>query len=200
MLNRFITIEGGEGTGKSTLCGRINEILTAAEIECVITREPGGILASEDMRSIIFNHELDRKSEVLLFAAARNEHLKQKILPALEAGKYVICDRYIDSSLAYQGYAQGVGIESVLNINEYVIGDNYPKYTFWLDMDVSEALARITDAREINRFDRKALQFHLDVQSGYQLLAKKYPERFIKLDATKSVDELAKIVIDTILC
>ncbi len=198
MLKRFITIEGGEGCGKSTLCLRLNELLEAKNIEHVITREPGGIASSEDMRAIIMNHELDRKSEVLLFAAARNEHLKQKILPALEAGKYVICDRYIDSSLAYQGYAQGLGIDNVLNINEYVIGDNFPHLTFWLDMDVESALARITNDREINRFDQKAAKFHEDVRTGYGKLQAMYPERFVKLDATKSVEELAQEVLDYI--
>lgn len=200
MLNNFITIEGGEGCGKSTLCLRLNELLKEQKIDHIITREPGGIKASEEMRNVIFDNLLDRKSEVLLFAAARNEHLIQKILPALDQGKLVICDRYIDSSLAYQGYAQGLGIENVLNINEYVIGDNFPKLTFWLDMDVNAALSRITAEREINHFDRKAEKFHLDVRQGYQTLMNMYPDRIVKLDATKSIDELAEIVLTHILC
>lgn len=198
MLNRFITIEGGEGCGKSTLCLRLNELLEEKNIEHVITREPGGIASSEEMRAIIMNHELDRRSEVLLFAAARNEHLIQKILPALNAGKYVICDRYVDSSLAYQGYAQGLGIDNVLRINEYVIGNNFPKLTFWLDMEVEEALARITNDREINRFDQKATKFHEDVRAGYAKLEEMYPERFIRLDATKTVEQLAAEVLEYI--
>ncbi len=200
MLKRFISLEGGEGCGKSTLCLRINELLKERGIGHIITREPGGIKSSEEMRSIIMDNELDRKSEVLLFAAARNEHLKQKIIPALEADKFVICDRYIDSSLAYQGHAQGLGIDSVLSINEYVIGDNFPHITFWLDMDVDAALARINNDREVNRFDKKAKQFHQDVREGYDILMKMYPERYIKLDATKSVDELANIVLEKIVC
>ncbi len=200
MLNRFITIEGGEGCGKSTLCLRINELLNERNIDNIITREPGGISASEQIRAVIMDNEIDRKSEVLLFAAARNEHLRQKILPALSSNKYVICDRYVDSSLSYQGYAQNVGIDSVLQINEYVIGDNLPKYTFWLDMDVEDALARITTEREINRFDKKALDFHHQVREGYRVLSEMFPERYIKLDATLETDELANIVIDKILC
>ncbi len=200
MLKRFISLEGGEGCGKSTLCLRLNELLEEKGIEHIITREPGGIASSEEMRSIIMNHELDRKSEVLLFAAARNEHLQQKILPALEAGKFVICDRYIDSSLAYQGYAQGLGIENVLNINEYVVGDNFPHITFWLDMDVEKALARITADREVNRFDQKKKQFHDDVRTGYGKLMEMYPERFVKLDANLSTEELANIVLEKLLC
>lgn len=195
MLKKFITIEGGEGCGKSTLCLRLNELLNEKEIEHIITREPGGITASEEMRSIIMNHELDKKSEVLLFAAARNEHLKQKVIPALEAGKIVLCDRYIDSSLAYQGYAQGLGIDEVLKINEYAIDGCMPHLTFWLDMDVNDALARITNDREVNRFDKKAEQFHQDVRTGYGILMERYPERFVKLDATKSVEELAVEVL-----
>lgn len=200
MLKKFISLEGGEGCGKSTLCLRLNELLEEKNIEHIITREPGGIASSEDIRSIIMNHELDRKSEVLLFAAARNEHLTQKILPALEADKFVICDRYVDSSLVYQGYAQGLGIENVLSINEYVIGDKFPDITFWLDMDVKDALARITNEREVNRFDRKASKFHEDVRAGYQKLMEMYPDRYVKLDATLPTEELAKIVMDTILC
>lgn len=198
MLKRFITIEGGEGCGKSTLCLRLNELLEERNIEHIITREPGGITSSEEIRSIIMNHELDKKSEVLLFAAARNEHLTQKIIPALEDGKYVICDRYVDSSLAYQGYAQGLGIDNVLDINKYVIGDHFPHVTFWLDMDVEDALARITNEREINRFDKKAAKFHEDVRKGYEILMEMYPERFIRLDATKSVEELAAEVLKVI--
>lgn len=200
MLKKFISLEGGEGCGKSTLCLRLNELLEEKNIEHIITREPGGITSSEEIRSIIMNHELDRKSEVLLFAAARNEHLTQKIIPALEADKFVICDRYVDSSLAYQGYALGLGIENVLSINEYVIGDKFPDITFWLDMDVEEALARITNEREINRFDRKAKKFHEDVRAGYQKLMDMYPDRYVKLDANLPTEELAKIVMDTILC
>ncbi len=200
MLKKFISLEGGEGCGKSTLCLRLNELLEEKGIEHIITREPGGIASSEDIRSIIMEHELDRKSEVLLFAAARNEHLQQKILPALEADKFVICDRYIDSSLAYQGYAQGLGIDNVLNINEYVVGNNFPHITFWLDMEVEEALARITNEREINRFDKKTTKFHEDVRAGYQQLMDRYPERFVKLDATLSTEELAAIVLEKILC
>lgn len=198
MQKRFITIEGGEGCGKSTLCLHLNKILEAKNIDHIITREPGGIPASEEIRAVIMNHDLERKSEVLLFAAARNEHLTQKILPALEQGKYVICDRYIDSSLAYQGYALGLGIDNVLNINKYVIGDNFPDVTFWLDMDVEDALERITDVREINRFDQKKAKFHEDVRTGYGILMEKYPERFIKLDATKPVEQLAAEVLKVI--
>ncbi len=200
MLKKFISLEGGEGCGKSTLCLRLNELLEEKGIEHIITREPGGIASSEDIRSIIMEHELDRKSEVLLFAAARNEHLQQKILPALEADKFVICDRYIDSSLAYQGYAQGLGIDNVLNINEYVVGNNFPHITFWLDMEVEDALARITNEREINRFDKKTTKFHEDVRAGYEQLMNRYPERFVKLDATLSTEELAAIVLEKILC
>lgn len=200
MLKRFVTIEGGEGCGKSTLCLRLNEMLNQANIDHIITREPGGIKPSEEMREIIFGNILDRKSEVLLFAAARNEHLIQKVLPALKDDKIVICDRYVDSSLAYQGHAQGLGIDQVLEINQYVIGDNFPHITFLLDMDVEEALARITNEREINHYDQKELKFHEDVRAGYQILMERYPQRYIKLDASKSIEELAQIVFEKLVC
>lgn len=200
MLNKFITIEGGEGCGKSTLCKRLSELLNEKNIDHLITREPGGVDSSEAIRNVIMNHEVDHKSEVLLFAAARNEHLKEKIIPELNKGKYVICDRYVDSSLAYQGHAQGLGIDTVLNINKYVIEENFPRLTFWLDMDVEDALGRISANREVNRFDKKTKDFHQKVRDGYQQVMNMYPERYIKLDANKPVDELALIVLNEILC
>lgn len=198
MLKNFFTIEGGEGTGKSTLCLRISQLLLDSGVDHIISREPGGIQASEEIRAVIMNHELIKKSEVLLFAAARLEHLENKIIPALASNKLVICDRYIDSSLAYQGKAQGLGVEDVLKINQYAIGDNFPEKTFLLDMDVEAALERITGDREINRFDVRELQFHKDVQAGYHQLAKMYPERFVILDANLPTNELAAIVIEQI--
>ncbi len=191
----FITIEGGEGCGKSTLCKCLSEELKRSNREHIITREPGGIESSEQIRSIIMNYPLDRKSEVLLFAAARNEHLQNKILPALAANKIVICDRYIDSSLAYQGHAQGLGIEQVLKINEYVVANHFPDLTFWIDMEVEDALNRISDEREINRFDQMNLDFHYKVREGYQLLSKRYPQRYIKLDGNLTTEQLVSKVL-----
>lgn len=198
MLKNFFTIEGGEGTGKSTLCVRINQLLTERGIDNIISREPGGIQASEEIRAVIMNHELIKKSEVLLFAAARLEHLENKILPALASDKIVICDRYIDSSLAYQGEAQGLGIDEVLTINKYAIGDNFPEKTFLLDMDVEQALNRITSEREINRFDKRELQFHQAVREGYHKLAQMYPKRFVVLDGNLPTNQLAEIVLEHI--
>lgn len=198
MLKNFFTIEGGEGTGKSTLCVRINQLLTERGIDNIISREPGGIQASEEIRAVIMNHELIKKSEVLLFAAARLEHLENKILPALASDKIVICDRYIDSSLAYQGQAQGLGIDEVLAINKYAIGDNFPEKTFLLDMDVEQALNRITSEREINRFDKRELQFHQAVREGYHKLAQMYPKRFVVLDGNLPTNQLAEIVLEHI--
>lgn len=195
-MKRFITIEGGEGCGKSTLCACLSDRLEKLEVKHIVTREPGGIDSSEDIRSVIFKHDIDRKSEVLLFAAARNEHLKEKVLPALAKGEYVICDRYVDSSLAYQGHAQGLGIDAVYTINKYVIEDALPEVTFWLDMDPEAALNRISNEREINRFDRKSIEFHEKVREGYAILAKQFPERYVKLDATKSIEQLAVEILE----
>ncbi len=198
MNKRFITIEGGEGCGKSTLCTLLSERLNERDIDHIVTREPGGVESSERIRDVIMNHEIDKKTEVLLFAAARNEHLKEKVIPALEDNKVVVCDRYIDSSLAYQGHAQGLGIDAVLGINQYAIENFFPSVTFWLDMEPKDALARITNEREINRFDQKALDFHDKVREGYQILAKRYPERIIKLDGNLPTEELVLQVLDVI--
>ncbi len=200
MLKKFITIEGGEGCGKSTLCQNLANELSAMNIENIVTREPGGIKASEEIRTVIMENEVELKTEVLLFAAARNEHLKQLIIPALKKDKYVICDRYVDSSLAYQGYAHGLGIDEVLSINEYAINNNLPHLTFWLDMDAKDALNRINSEREVNRFDQKTIEFHEKVREGYQRLYERYPHRIIKLDARKTTEELTKIILEKIIC
>lgn len=187
-MKNFITIEGGEGSGKSTITTLLSEELTKLGIENIASREPGGVKSSERIRNVIFDYEVDPKTEVLLFAAARNEHLKNKVIPALESGKVVICDRYVDSSLAYQGVGHGLGIDEVKKVNDYIIGDYLPEKTFFLDVKPEDALKRITASREITRFDLKEIEFHNRVYDAFDNLCKENPDRYIRIDASGTVE------------
>ncbi|MFV0246374.1 MAG: dTMP kinase [Mycoplasmatales bacterium] len=187
-MKNFITIEGGEGSGKSTITTLLSEELTKLGIENIASREPGGVKSSERIRNVIFDYEVDPKTEVLLFAAARNEHLKNKVIPALESGKVVICDRYVDSSLAYQGVGHGLGIDEVKKVNDYIIGDYLPEKTFFLDVKPEDALKRITSSREITRFDLKEIEFHNKVYDAFDNLCKENPDRYIRIDASGTVE------------
>lgn len=191
----FITFEGGEGAGKSTILKMISEYLTNEKIEYISTREPGGIKISESIREIILdsnNTEMDERCEALLYAAARRQHLVERVLPALSEGKVVLCDRFIDSSLAYQGYARGIGMENVWNINSFAIDKNMPDLTIYFDIDPKIGLKRIeaNSEREVNRLDLEKLEFHYKVRDGYKILAEKYNERIVEIDASKDVQEV----------
>lgn len=200
---KFITFEGPEGAGKTTVISTIVERLEEQGKKVILTREPGGIEISEKIREIILdnNHtEMDAKTEALLYAAARRQHLVEKVIPALESGAFVLCDRFIDSSLAYQGYARGLGIEEVLKINQFAIGDTMPDLTVFFDINPEEGLARITDnsKREQNRLDNESLRFHENVYEGYKKLIQQYPERIIMTDARLSKTEVTKNVYNII--
>lgn len=200
---KFITFEGPEGAGKTTVIAMISELLKEQGKEVILTREPGGIVISEKIREIILdnNHtEMDAKTEALLYAAARRQHLVEIVIPALESGVYVLCDRFIDSSLAYQGYARGLGIEEVLQINQFAIGNTMPDLTVFFDINPEEGLARITNnnEREQNRLDNENLRFHENVYEGYKKLIQRYPERIIMTDARLSKQEVTENVYNII--
>lgn len=198
---KFITLEGGEGSGKTTMIGRIGSYFEERGIPYVVTREPGGIEIAEKIRSIILNPlhtAMDARTEALLYAAARSQHLAEKVEPALRAGKAVICDRFVDSSLVYQGYARGLGIENVWAINRFAIGDLMPDVTLYLDIEPEVGLARIDahDGREVNRLDLENLEFHRKVREGYFLLKEQFPERIRVIDASmKQEDVLAAMIL-----
>ena len=199
----FITIEGPEGAGKTTVMSDVVAQLTAEEYEIVSTREPGGIRISEHIREVILNNtytEMDGRTEALLYAAARRQHLVEKIAPALKDNKIVLCDRFIDASLAYQGYARGLGIDEVLSINEFAIGKLMPDLTLLFDLDPSIGLKRIAkhDDREKNRLDVESLAFHESVREGYQEVVKRYPHRIHVIDASKSQEEVTKNVLEVL--
>lgn len=186
----FITIEGGEGAGKTTTLTHLYNELTAKGYEVLLTREPGGIHISEQIRNIILDPKhtnMEERTEALLYAAARRQHLVEKVLPALQEGKIVLCDRFIDSSLAYQGYARGIGMDAVFSINQFAIDGCLPDLTLYFDIDPEVGLKRITinSDREKNRLDMENLLFHQKVYEGYQLLLEKFPNRIRHVDASQ---------------
>ena len=194
-IGYFISSEGPEGAGKTTVMQLLGERLVKEGYDVVMTREPGGIKISEKIRSIILDNEhtmMDSRTEALLYAAARRQHLVEKIQPSLEAGKIVICDRFIDSSLAYQGYARGIGVEEILSINQFAIGQTMPDKTLLFDIEPSLGLKRINahSTREKNRLDVESLHFHQKVREGYLSLVEQYPERIQVIDASKSLEEV----------
>ena len=191
----FITFEGGEGSGKSTAIRKIVAELEKEGHEVVLTREPGGTPISEEIRNVILdkkNTDMDPRTEALLYAASRRQHIVQKILPALKEGKIVICDRYLDSSLAYQGGARGLGIDNVLNVNLFATEGLEPDLTLLFDIKPEEGLARIAanSGREVNRLDVEKLSFHRAVRSAFLSLAKRFPKRYFIIDASKSPEEV----------
>lgn len=191
----FITFEGGEGAGKSTAIKRIVEKLTSEGYEIVLTREPGGTPIAEEIRNVILdkkNTAMDPRTEALLYAASRRQHLVEKVIPALKEGKLVLCDRFLDSSLAYQGGARGIGIDTVYNMNLFATEGMLPDLTILFDIKPEEGLARIAanSQREVNRLDVEKLTFHNKVRDSFHELAKKFPERFVIVDASKTPDEV----------
>ena len=198
-MNYLITLEGVEGSGKSTLIQYLKEFIEGIGKKVIVTREPGGIEISEQIRSVILdteNTKMDGRTEALLYAAARRQHLVERIIPALKEGNVVLCDRFIDSSLAYQGYARGLGIDEVLSINEFAIGSFMPNLTLYLDLDPQIGLSRIrkNKGREVNRLDLEEISFHLKVRDGYEEVIKRFPDRIVRVDANQELD---KVLSDT---
>lgn len=191
----FITMEGPEGAGKTTITQMLGKALQQEGYQVLLTREPGGVPISEQIREVILNKDntaMDSRTEALLYAAARRQHLVEVVMPELERGGIVLCDRFIDSSLAYQGHARGLDIEEVYNINKFAIGDMMPDATLFFDIDPEEGLRRIQSngEREVNRLDLEALDFHKKVCEGYQFIINRWKERFIIVDAGRSIDEV----------
>ncbi|APC46729.1 dTMP kinase [Virgibacillus halodenitrificans] len=203
MSGYFITIEGGEGAGKSTVLESLTQQLTARGYDVLATREPGGIEIAEQIRKVILdplNIKMEKRTEALLYAAARRQHLVEKVLPALENGKIVLCDRFIDSSLAYQGFARGIGMDEVFSINQFAIQDCMPDLTLFFDISPKKGLERISanKNRERNRLDLEKLHFHEQVYEAYQLLIKKFPERIHTINADQTVDAVESEAFDCI--
>ncbi|MDE6356768.1 MAG: dTMP kinase [Clostridia bacterium] len=178
MRGKFITFEGCEGSGKSTQLKLLADYLKGLGVDFVMTREPGGSEISEEIRKIILNKDYDKmcdECEALLYAAARIQHLREKVAPALDSGTLVICDRYVDSSLAYQGYARGLGAEYVAAINEFALNEFCPDLTVFLDISPAAAFERKHGADENDRMETQGLAFHEEVYKGYKKLTGKFP-------------------------
>ena len=200
----FITVEGPEGAGKSTMIQGLAERLSGLGLELVLTREPGGIEIAEKIRDIILDLRhtaMDARTEALLYAAARRQHLAEKVLPALHRGAAVICDRFIDSSLAYQGHARGLGIDDVWAINAFATQGVWPDVTLYLDIEPEEGLRRIaaSDRREVNRLDLEKIEFHRRVLEGYMKILERFPDRIALIDASLPPEEVARRSADIVI-
>ncbi|SDC73822.1 dTMP kinase [Shouchella lonarensis] len=203
----FITVEGGEGAGKTTVLMSVEQQLKERGYEVVCTREPGGVLLAERIRALLLHThdiDMDERTEALLYAAARREHLMKKIVPALQRGQIVLCDRFIDSSLAYQGYAREIGVEEVRAINMFAVESYMPELTLYFSLDPSVGLTRIEkdQGRERNRLDHEKLYFHEQVKAGYETLANKHCDRIKMIDASEPLPKVIKNVmihIDSVL-
>ena len=197
-----ITLEGGEGSGKSTILDMIREFLEGHDIDFMVTREPGGVPISEKIRNVILdvNHtEMDARTEALLYAAARRQHLVEKVMPALDQGKVVIFDRFVDSSLVYQGYCRGIGVEEVAQLNLFATEGFTPDVTLYLDVDPVIGLKRVNSGnREVNRLDLENMAFHEKVREGYLILAKENPNRYQLIDANKSLKSVYEQVLNVL--
>ncbi len=196
----IISFEGGEGAGKTTVIDLLQKYLDQLNIDYIRTREPGGVHISEQIREVILDKEnsaMDGRTEALLFAAARREHLVHKVLPALEEGKLVLFDRYLDSSLVYQGHVRGIGIQEVFDLNQFAINGLLPDVTLYFDLSPEVGLARINSDRnrEINRLDLENRDFHEKVREGYLLLCDKFEKRIKKIDAEQGIEEVFSQVL-----
>ena len=186
---KFITIEGCDGCGKSTQLRLLSEYLTKNGIAHIFTREPGGGKISEAIRGILLNGknaEMTDECEALLYAAARVQHLHDRVEPALCEGKLVVCDRYVDSSLAYQAYARGLGVEFVGKINAFALEKYPPDVTVFIDLTPEAAFKRKHGADENDRLEQAGIAFHKKVYDGYKRLAEEYSDRIVRVDGTKS--------------
>lgn len=191
----LVSLEGPEGAGKTSVLEALIPILEDRGVEVLTTREPGGVLIGEKIREVILDPshtEMDPKTELLLYIASRRQHLVEKVLPALAAGKLVIMDRFIDSSVAYQGFGRGLDIDAIDWLNEFVTDGLKPDLTLYFDIEVEEGLARIAanSDREVNRLDMEGLDLHRKVRQGYLSLLEKETDRIVKIDASLPLDQV----------
>lgn len=201
MKGRFITIEGPDGAGKTTAAGHVRDMLEARGIPCLLTREPGGSGIAEQIRTILLdpgNTAMDPLTEAILYAAARRQHLMEVVRPALEAGMTVICDRFVDSSLAYQGQARNLGFEAVWEINHPAIQDMMPDITVLVDIGEEEALKRIRSRGGCDRFDLEDSRFRQQVREGFLEAARRFPERIVIINGEQSEDQVARDIMQVL--
>ena len=198
MRGKFITFEGCDGCGKSTQLKMLSEYLTKNNVEHVFTREPGGGKISEAIREILLNGknaEMTDECEALLYAAARMQHLADRVEPALAQGKLVVCDRYVDSSLAYQAYARGLGVDFIGRINAKALEKYPPDVTVFIDLTPEDAFRRKHGADENDRLEQAGMAFHKRVYEGYKALEKAYPQRIVAVDGKQTPQEIFSQVL-----
>lgn len=194
----FISFEGGDGSGKTTMINIVNDFLKTNGYETVVTREPGGCVVSEEIRKVILDYNVDSKTEALLFAAARHEHILQTIKPALTSNKVVLCDRFVESSLIYQGVGRGLTIPTIQLLNNWILEDTKPDLIIYLKIDHHIAQARMKNRlNQNNRIDNESDEFHKQINDAYDNLFVNYDNVLI-VDASQDIKVIGKIIINKI--
>ena len=197
-MGLFITMEGPDGSGKSTQIELLRDYLSHKGYDIIVCREPGGTPIREAVRQVILNKdftEMGNMTELLLYASARAQLVEEVIRPAINAGKVVICDRFVESSVVYQGIARGMGIDLVYDVNRFAIGDTMPDITFFIDVDAQTGIARKKKQAELDRMEREALDFHIKVVEGYRKLAAMNSGRIHRIDGNLSIEEIHRQII-----
>ncbi|NGX33364.1 MAG: Thymidylate kinase [Candidatus Anoxychlamydiales bacterium] len=196
----FITFEGGEGAGKTSLIDNIKQYLESKKLDYIVTREPGGTKFGEYVRDLLLNTKdgikISAKAELCLFLASRSQHIKEVILPSLEQNKIVLCDRYNDSSIAYQGHARDLGIDKVIEFSSFIIEKSIPDLTLYLDIDPKIGLSRVETS--FDRIESEKMEFHQKIRDGFHILAEKFPQRIKIIDATRAKEDVFKNAINYI--
>ena len=194
MKGKFITVEGSDGSGKTTFINSATEYLVKKGYKVITTREPGGTVFSEKVRELLFDssNEIDAKTESLLFCVSRRDHIIKKIIPYIEDGYIVICDRFVDSSIAYQSYGRGLNKQDIIDINKYTTDGLEPDLTLYFNVDVEIGLSRTKGRGENNRMDNESLKFYKDVKRGYDELSNDYKERIKVIDANQDYEKVEK--------
>lgn len=201
----FITMEGPDGAGKSTQIDLLRVYLLQKGYDIIVCREPGGTVISEAIREVILNRDyknMGHMTELLLYAAARAQLVEEVIQPALDQGKVVICDRFIESSAVYQGIARGLGVDLVYEVNQFAVGNAMPDITILLDVDAETGIGRKKQQAELDRMESEKLEFHRKVVEGYRLLAERDKNRMVKIDGRNSIEEIhrqIKVAVDDAL-
>lgn len=198
----FITFEGNDGSGKTTISRMVYERLQEMGYPVLYTREPGGIDIAEQIRKVILdpaNTAMDARCEALLYAASRRQHLVEKVLPALAKGYIVLCDRFVDSSLVYQGIARGIGIDEVYRINAFAIEGHQPDATIFLAVDLEVGLSRVNARGNMDRLDREGMEFHRRVAAGYDIIKERFKERMHIVNANRDIAEVAQAALQKVV-
>jgi len=202
MEGLFITFEGVEGCGKTTQAKLLYEFLIQKNIECVLTHEPGGTRISEKIREILLdkeNGEMVYLTELFLYLASRSQHTFEKIIPSLKSGKVVICDRYFDSTLAYQGEGRNIPKQKVIEINNFATGGLIPHLTFLIDIDVEKGIERVKERKGFDRMESQNTDFHKRVRGAFLSLARENKERFRIIDGSKPIEQIHKEIVNIVL-